>query len=71
MNAHSADPGITSICIADFGISKDIEQSQAKTLAGSQPWMAPEVHNVFSLQNRGKPSEYDGKKADGNTIQFL
>lgn len=51
--------------ISDFGTSKNVHQSLAKTLTGTTEWISPEIYRTH-YWNKGKtmPQGYDGKKAD-------
>jgi serine/threonine protein kinase len=52
----------SSVCICDFGISKNIDVSSAHTVAGTAQYMAPEIFSGYQ--------RYDGLQADGICVSF-
>lgn len=57
--------GFHNIVISDFGTSKNVQQSLAKTLTGTPEWISPETYRTYYLNKETMhPQRYDGKKAD-------
>lgn len=61
--------GFHNIVISDFGVSKDVHQSLAKTLVGTPEWISPETYQNYYL-NKEKPLPYDGVMADSRYLCF-